>query len=103
MEFDTIDAPGVLLLKPRFFHDARGYFVETYNLRDARAAGLTADFVQSGLLGKARHSASRGAFLTRNMISASEPSEVRIQRRRHYVTGTSGYVVIPLVRLPRNL
>jgi dTDP-4-dehydrorhamnose 3,5-epimerase len=46
MEVIATDIPGVLLLKPRYFNDARGYFVETYNLRAARAAGLTADFVQ---------------------------------------------------------
>lgn len=46
MDITAAEIPGVLLLKPRFFHDARGYFVETYNLRDARAAGLTGDFVQ---------------------------------------------------------
>ena len=46
MEVFPTDIPGVLLLKPRYFHDARGYFVETYNLSDARGAGLTAEFVQ---------------------------------------------------------
>jgi dTDP-4-dehydrorhamnose 3,5-epimerase len=46
MEVIATDIPGVLLLKPRYFNDARGYFVETYNLRAARAAGLVADFVQ---------------------------------------------------------
>ena len=46
MEVIATDIPGVLLLKPRYFHDARGYFVETYNLSGARAAGLAADFVQ---------------------------------------------------------
>lgn len=46
MEVKTTSIPGVLLLKPRYFHDARGYFVETYNARAARDAGLTAEFVQ---------------------------------------------------------
>lgn len=46
MEVIATDIPGVLLLKPRYFHDARGYFVETYNLRAAHVAGLTAEFVQ---------------------------------------------------------
>jgi dTDP-4-dehydrorhamnose 3,5-epimerase len=46
MELLPTDIPGVLLLKPRYFHDERGYFVETYNLCDARAAGVTAAFVQ---------------------------------------------------------
>jgi dTDP-4-dehydrorhamnose 3,5-epimerase len=46
MEVETTAIPGVLLLRPRFFHDARGYFVETYNARAAHDAGLTAEFVQ---------------------------------------------------------
>jgi dTDP-4-dehydrorhamnose 3,5-epimerase len=46
MEVFPTDISGVLVLKPRFFQDARGYFVETYNQRAARAAGLVADFVQ---------------------------------------------------------
>ncbi len=46
MDIKATKLPGVLLLKPRYFDDARGYFVETYNLRAARAAGLAADFVQ---------------------------------------------------------
>ena len=46
MEVKLTEIPGILLLKPRFFHDARGYFVETYNARAAHDAELTADFVQ---------------------------------------------------------
>ncbi len=46
MDIKPTAIPGVFLLGPRFFHDARGYFVETYNQRAAHAAGITADFVQ---------------------------------------------------------
>jgi dTDP-4-dehydrorhamnose 3,5-epimerase len=46
MAVEVTSLPGVLLLKPGYFHDARGYFVETYNARSAREAGLTATFVQ---------------------------------------------------------
>jgi len=46
MDVKITKIPGVLLLTPRYFHDARGYFFETYNARAAHAAGLTADFVQ---------------------------------------------------------
>lgn len=41
-----MDISGLLLLEPRYFHDERGYFVETYNARSARAAGIDAEFVQ---------------------------------------------------------
>jgi dTDP-4-dehydrorhamnose 3,5-epimerase len=46
MDVRTTGIPGVQLLKPRYFHDARGYFVETYNARSARQLGLVACFVQ---------------------------------------------------------
>lgn len=46
MDITATEIPGVLLLKPRYFQDPRGYFVETYNLRAAHMAGLNAEFVQ---------------------------------------------------------
>jgi len=46
MDVEATAISGVLLLKSRYFHDARGYFVETFNARAADAAGLTAQFVQ---------------------------------------------------------
>lgn len=39
--------PGVLLIEPRVFGDARGFFLEGYNARGFRqATGLSVDFVQ---------------------------------------------------------
>jgi dTDP-4-dehydrorhamnose 3,5-epimerase len=38
--------PGVLILKPQRFPDERGHFVETFNARDFRRAGIVASFVQ---------------------------------------------------------
>jgi dTDP-4-dehydrorhamnose 3,5-epimerase len=46
MDIKPTAIPGVLLLTPRYFNDARGYFVETYNLRAAQAAGIAAAFIQ---------------------------------------------------------
>jgi dTDP-4-dehydrorhamnose 3,5-epimerase len=46
MEVRKTRLPGVLVLKPKRFGDARGHFVETYNERVFRAAGVTATFVQ---------------------------------------------------------
>lgn len=37
---------GLLIIEPRVFHDARGYFVETYNEQRYREAGVDAAFVQ---------------------------------------------------------
>ncbi|MFM8574339.1 MAG: dTDP-4-dehydrorhamnose 3,5-epimerase [Limnohabitans sp.] len=39
--------PDVLVLEPRVFGDARGFFLESYNARDfAQATGLQVEFVQ---------------------------------------------------------
>jgi dTDP-4-dehydrorhamnose 3,5-epimerase len=46
MNVESTKLPGVLLLRPRYFHDPRGYFVETYNRRAAAELGVTVDFVQ---------------------------------------------------------
>jgi dTDP-4-dehydrorhamnose 3,5-epimerase len=37
---------GVLILKPRVFEDARGFFLESYNEMEMREAGITQSFVQ---------------------------------------------------------
>jgi len=46
MEVKSADISGVYVLKPRYFHDPRGYFVETYNARAAQAAGVKSEFLQ---------------------------------------------------------
>lgn len=37
---------GLLVISPQVFGDARGYFMETYNLRDFEEAGIDCTFVQ---------------------------------------------------------
>jgi dTDP-4-dehydrorhamnose 3,5-epimerase len=47
MQVLPTDLPGVLLLEPRVFGDARGYFYEAYNRRSFhKATGMDVDFVQ---------------------------------------------------------
>lgn len=38
--------PGVLIIEPRVFGDARGFFLESWNARSFAVAGLDLDFVQ---------------------------------------------------------
>jgi len=38
--------PGVLILEPTLFGDDRGFFMESFNEREMRAAGVEAHFVQ---------------------------------------------------------
>jgi dTDP-4-dehydrorhamnose 3,5-epimerase len=46
MDIKTTKLPGVVVLKPRRFADARGYFVETYNAQRFRRSGIMVHFVQ---------------------------------------------------------
>jgi dTDP-4-dehydrorhamnose 3,5-epimerase len=46
MEVTELALPGVLLLRPRRFADARGYFVETYNQKTFADAGIAITFMQ---------------------------------------------------------
>ncbi len=46
MEIITTPIEGLLIIEPKVFHDARGYFVETYNEQRYREAGIDAQFVQ---------------------------------------------------------
>lgn len=49
MEIRTTALPGVLLIAPRVFGDARGWFQETFNLARYREAGIDLPFVQDNL------------------------------------------------------
>jgi dTDP-4-dehydrorhamnose 3,5-epimerase len=41
------EVPGVLILEPKVFGDERGFFLESFNLREfERATGVRVDFVQ---------------------------------------------------------
>jgi len=46
MEFEPTRLPEVILIKPRVFGDARGFFLETSHDKKFAEAGITARFVQ---------------------------------------------------------
>jgi dTDP-4-dehydrorhamnose 3,5-epimerase len=46
MEIETTGLEGVLILTPKRFGDARGFFAETWNARRFAEAGIEAEFVQ---------------------------------------------------------
>ena len=46
MKVTPTDIPDVLIVEPRVFGDARGFFFESWNRRSFAAAGLDVDFVQ---------------------------------------------------------
>jgi dTDP-4-dehydrorhamnose 3,5-epimerase len=66
MRLLNTDLPGVLLIEPDVFRDARGHFLETFHERKYREAGIPHSFVQDnqsrsargtlrGLHGQLRH------------------------------------------------
>lgn len=44
--FNKCDIEGLYVIEPKVFGDERGYFMETYNYEDFKAAGLDMVFVQ---------------------------------------------------------
>ena len=43
---ETCEIEGLKIITPTVFGDERGYFVETYNYNDYKAAGIDVEFVQ---------------------------------------------------------
>ena len=56
---------GLVVLKPRIFEDARGYFFESFSKRDLEELVGPVDFVQDNALGE--------EFLTLRSISDAAP------------------------------
>jgi dTDP-4-dehydrorhamnose 3,5-epimerase len=46
MQVESTGLPGVLVLRPRVFEDARGFFLESYNQEILRSHGIDTVFVQ---------------------------------------------------------
>jgi dTDP-4-dehydrorhamnose 3,5-epimerase len=46
--------PGVIIIEPKVFGDARGYFLETWNRPRYEAAGLPGDFIQVNVSSSSR-------------------------------------------------
>jgi dTDP-4-dehydrorhamnose 3,5-epimerase len=67
MQVDKTDLPGVLILTPRRFGDARGWFSEVWNRKTLADAGIELDFVQDN------HSYSRDIGTVRGLHFQSRP------------------------------
>lgn len=53
--FETLELPEVVLITPRVFGDARGFFVETYKRSEFAGAGITEYFVQDNCSRSSKH------------------------------------------------
>jgi dTDP-4-dehydrorhamnose 3,5-epimerase len=49
MNLTRFNIDGLLLIEPKVFGDARGFFMETWNRRKYEEAGITAGFVQDNI------------------------------------------------------
>ena len=55
MQVTETPIPGVLLLEPKVFGDARGFFLESYNEKAMAEAGIRNHFVQDNHSFSTRH------------------------------------------------
>ncbi len=55
MRVENTSLPGVLLVRPDIFEDARGIFLETWNSRAFADAGIDTEFVQDNLSVSVEH------------------------------------------------
>jgi dTDP-4-dehydrorhamnose 3,5-epimerase len=62
MKVTSCEIPGVLVVEPKVFGDARGYFIETYAAERYAASGVPLAFVQDNL-SKSRRGVLRGLHL----------------------------------------
>jgi len=53
-QFERAAIPDILIVRPKVFTDARGFFLETYQARDFAEAGIEATFVQDNQSGSRR-------------------------------------------------
>ena len=60
MQVTKTDLEGVLILEPKVFGDARGWFMETWSARKMEAAGLNFNFLQDNQSYSAQKGTLRG-------------------------------------------
>ncbi len=65
MKIKKSDIPGVLILTPQVFGDERGFFLESYNRKVFKRAGIERDFVQDNH-SKSSRGVLRGLHYQRN-------------------------------------
>ncbi len=83
---------GLYTIQPKVFGDARGYFMETYNYADFKAAGLDMVFVQDNQ-SSSTHGVLRGLHYQKNhtqgklvRVTSGEVFDVAVDIRRNSPT-----------------
>lgn len=73
MEVIELKLEGLLLIKPKVFHDSRGFFLETFQQSSYEEAGICSPFVQDN------HSFSKRGCI-RGMHFQSSPGQAKLIR-----------------------
>ena len=101
MNFIRMEIPDVVLIEPRVFKDARGFFLETWRRDEFAAAGLDAEFVQDNHSASTRgvlrglHYQVRQAQGKLLRVASGEIFDVAVDLRRSSPTfGRSAYAVL---------
>ncbi len=75
VQITELEIPGILLVTPKRFHDARGVFAELYNAKELEEAGIRDVFVQDNFSLSSRVGTVRGLH-----FQASPYSQVKLVR-----------------------
>ena len=75
MEIIKTPIKDLVVIKPRVFADARGFFFETYNEERYREAGITQQFVQDNM-SKSSYGVVRGLHFQRPPYSQAKLVQV---------------------------
>ena len=73
-EFEKLEIDGVILIKPKFFADNRGFFMESYKKSDFVKNGIDAEFIQDN------HSKSTKGVLRGLHYQASPKAQAKLIR-----------------------
>ncbi len=76
-QFQKLAIPDVILITPRVFEDARGFFMETYKQSEFAANGIAASFVQDNF-SRSAHGVLRGLHYQKH--PAAQDKLVRVLR-----------------------
>lgn len=92
MEFESLAIQDVVLIRPRVFGDARGWFLESWHENKFAAAGLEPRFVQENHSRSVRHTLRGLHYQIRQpqgklvRVVAGEVFDVAVDIRRHSPT-----------------
>ena len=70
-EFERLDIPNVVIVKPKVFEDERGFFIETYKKGDFEKAGINVEFIQENH-SKSKYGVLRGLHFQREPYAQSK-------------------------------